>query len=112
MSRLAVMYPDPENWQACSDYEDAKEIAATEREAEIKAEAADYLDEAERGINHDYLLWDEEMNQHALMEIWEVLESKECPAEKVALCRHEIRKLMRNAADCHAECVANNRRSA
>lgn len=36
MSRLAVMYPDPDHATACAEHEHDKEIAATEREERIQ----------------------------------------------------------------------------
>ena len=92
------------------------EFPDTPTEAEI---AADYLDDAERGVDTDWARWNDEANSDALVALFKTLNMSQgelgfeplCNAgisaeiERIALCRQIIKDLMVNASIGHASRV-------
>lgn len=101
MSRPAVMYADPDHASACAENENVRSIAGAKQD---KIEAA-YFDDAERGISQEWALYDIAASAESLIAMWGILEGREESGEKVAFIREIIRKLMRAAAEHHAEQV-------
>lgn len=90
---------------------DEKAARAREDQLEVMAEreAAEYFDDCETGDNTEWALYDIDESAESLISVWAILEGREESAEKVALIRAIIRKLMRAAAESHAAQVMSRR---
>lgn len=80
-------------------------------EAACEREAAEYFDDCECGTNDEWAHYDQDETADAMQAIWNVLNMKDEPLERVALAREICRGVMRNAANHHGgQVVANKNR--
>lgn len=84
-------------------------LRAEMHEKLAEREAAEYFDGCETGDNTEWAQYDQDESADALQAIWNVLNMKEEPLERVALAREICRGVMRHAANCHAEQVTARR---
>mgnify|MGYP001559889167 CR=1 FL=1 len=91
----------------------AKQAKARDEQLECMAEreADEYFDSSERGENTEWAQYDTDESADALQAIWNVLNRKEEPLERVALAREICRGVMRHAANIHGGQVVANRNS-